>query len=183
MSLWVKAAFVNGRMLMQQPVVQRLPQIAYEQKRTAYFTMGMQRFGKRKGRKPRPSSDKQPVPPSALYQNEIDPEVFKARAQDLPEESMESPFVQHSRQCILCKYGVTPDYKNVKLLSQFISSHTGRVFGRHITGLCKMQQERVEAEIVKARSAGFMAYYYKHPEFLNDPKLCDPTRPARPHPY
>lgn len=67
---------------------------------------------------------------------------------------MENPFQHSKRQCVLCKHNITPDYKNIKLLSQFVSSHTGRVYGRHITGLCRDQQERVEKEIVKSRAAG-----------------------------
>lgn len=46
------------------------------------------------------------------------------------------------------------DYKNTRLLSQFISRFTGRVYGRHITGLCRHKQDEVEKEIKKAREAG-----------------------------
>lgn len=70
---------------------------------------------------------------------------------------MENPFTVTKRKCILCQHGITPDYKNVKLLSQFISPHTGRVYGRHITGLCKDQQDRLENEISKSRFAGRQA--------------------------
>lgn len=184
MSLWIKAALMSGCSVIRQAPVQRLPPIAYEQKRfDSYFTMGKQRMGKRKGIKPRPVEVKEPIVAAALYEKEIDRSVFEARAKDLPEENMENPFVRPKPQCILCKHKITPDYKNIKLLSQFISSQTGRVFGRHITGLCKEQQERVEKEIRKARWSGLMAYYFKHPEFFKDPKLCDPSRPLRPHPY
>lgn len=183
MSLWLKAAFLNGRGLLLQPLAQRLPQTAYEQKRTAYFTMGKQRMGRRKGIKPRPVEEKIVVKPSALYEEEIGSAVFEDRAKDEPQEVMENPFTVSKRKCVLCQHGITPDYKNVKLLSQFVSPHTGKIYGRHITGLCKDQQERVEAEVVKSRSAGLMAQYFKHPEFFKDPKLCDPTRPKRPHPH
>lgn len=100
---------------------------------------------------------------------------------DGPNFDMENPYEKERQQCILCKYGITADYKNVKLLSQFQSPYTGRVYGRHITGLCKTQQEIVEAEIVKAQSAGLMAYYLKEPCFLEDPKLFDVENPVRPH--
>lgn len=94
---------------------------------------------------------------------------------------MPNPFTKEVQKCILCEQGVEVNYKNVKLLSQFQSSYTGRIYGRHITGLCKAQQERVEKEIVKAQSAGLMGYYYKDPHFLRDPELFDPERPIRPH--
>lgn len=94
---------------------------------------------------------------------------------------MENPFEKERVQCILCRTGVPVDYKNVKLLSQFQSSYTGRIYGRHITGLCKKQQEIVEREIFKSQNAGLMPVYLKHADFLEDPKLFDVENPIRPH--
>ncbi|XP_058811893.1 small ribosomal subunit protein bS18m [Topomyia yanbarensis] len=101
---------------------------------------------------------------------------------DAPVE-LENPFAKERVQCILCKHNITPDYKNVQLLSQFQSSYTGRIYGKHITGLCKARQDQVEAEIIKAQNAGFMPTYHKAVEFLEDPKLFDPEKPIRPHKY
>ena len=46
--------------------------------------------------------------------------------------------------CVLCprqyQESIVPDYKNPKLLSQFVSPHTGNVYQSHITGLCKYMQ-------------------------------------------
>lgn len=67
---------------------------------------------------------------------------------------MENPFKNEKRLCILCKHKIVPDYRNIRLLSQFVSRFTGRVYTRHITGLCKMQQERLENEIKKSHKAG-----------------------------
>lgn len=67
---------------------------------------------------------------------------------------MENPFTKEKKICFLCKYDIEPDYKNVRLLSQFQSRYTGRIYDRHITGLCKAKQEKVEHEILKAQSAG-----------------------------
>lgn len=147
------------------------------------FTLGKKRPGLKRERRPRPVPEPDYVSVADLYAKEIDTSVFDARQPDLPKEGMENPFISSKRLCTLCKYNITPDYKNVKLLSQFISPHTGRVYGRHITGLCRTQQERIEAEIIKSRFAGLMSYYLKSPEFFKDPKLCDPARPTRPHPY
>lgn len=94
---------------------------------------------------------------------------------------MANPFKKEKRQCILCKLNITPDYKNYRLLSQFQSPYTGRIYGRHITGLCKTKQEQVEAEITKAQNCAFMPYYYKDKLFLKDPKLFDPENPIRSH--
>uniref|UniRef100_A0A182JUD6 28S ribosomal protein S18c, mitochondrial n=1 Tax=Anopheles christyi TaxID=43041 RepID=A0A182JUD6_9DIPT len=102
---------------------------------------------------------------------------------DSPVALKENPFAKEKVQCILCKHGINPDYKNVQLLSQFQSPYTGRVYGRNITGLCKNRHEQVEREIIKAQNAGFMPTYHKAVEFLNDPKLFDPEKAIRPHKY
>ncbi|CAH1099034.1 unnamed protein product [Psylliodes chrysocephalus] len=94
---------------------------------------------------------------------------------------MENPYEKEKIQCVLCKHNITVDYKNVRLLSQFQSPCTGRIYGRHITGLCKQQQELVQSEISKAQSAGLMAYYLKEPVFLQDPELFNVEKPIRPH--
>lgn len=101
---------------------------------------------------------------------------------DAPVE-MENPFEKEKPLCILCKYNIVPDYKNVKLLSQFQSPYTGRIYGRHITGLCQQRQEQVEKEIKKSQYVGLMGTYHKSLEFLKDPKIFDPEKPSRPHKY
>lgn len=104
---------------------------------------------------------------------------------DGPDEpiSMENPYKKEQQVCILCKYDIEPDFKNVRLLSQFQSTYTGRIYGRHITGLCKTKQERVELEIIKAQKAGLMPTYHKAVEFIKDPKLFNPEKPLRSHKY
>lgn len=68
--------------------------------------------------------------------------------------SIRNPYEKEKRLCILCKMNIVPDYKNTRMLSQFISRFTGRIYGRHITGLCRHKQELVEKEIKKSREAG-----------------------------
>ncbi|KAH0615803.1 hypothetical protein JD844_026338 [Phrynosoma platyrhinos] len=84
---------------------------------------------------------------------------------------MENPYKEPPKKCILC--GITLDYKNVQLLSQFISPHTGKILGRHITGLCEKKQSELSKTIKRARKAGFMSVTYKDPTFLSDPKICN----------
>ncbi|CAG9569105.1 unnamed protein product [Danaus chrysippus] len=103
-----------------------------------------------------------------------------AENDDAPVE-MENPYKKERKQCILCKLNIKPDYKNYRLLSQFQSPYTGRIYGRHITGLCKAKQALVESEITKAQNSGYMPYYYKDKAFLKDPKLFDPENPIRFH--
>lgn len=72
------------------------------------------------------------------------------------------PYEKEPIRCILCpkRYAVDyikPDYKNPKLLAQFVSPHTGLVYKKHITGLCEQMQEEVEREVKKSQHAGFMS--------------------------
>ena len=46
------------------------------------------------------------------------------------------------------------EFQNVRLLSQFVSPYTGRIYGREITGLCIPMQERLERTIAISRQAG-----------------------------
>jgi ribosomal protein S18 len=68
--------------------------------------------------------------------------------------SLANPYEKPAKKCILCEHGIEPNYKNTKLLYQFVSPYTGMVYGRHITGLCKRMQEKVEAETNIAISFG-----------------------------
>ncbi|KAF3701622.1 28S ribosomal protein S18c, mitochondrial [Channa argus] len=83
---------------------------------------------------------------------------------------MENPYKEPQKRCVLCNVRV--DYKNIQLLSQFISPHTGRIYGRHITGLCGSKQKEVSKAIKKAHSLGFMPVTHKHPQFMKDPNIC-----------
>ncbi|XP_042250889.1 28S ribosomal protein S18c, mitochondrial-like [Thunnus maccoyii] len=83
---------------------------------------------------------------------------------------IENPYKEPQKGCILCS--VTVDFKNIQLLSQFISPHTGRIYGRHITGLCGRKQKEVSKAIKKAQSMGFMSVTHKHPQFMKDPNIC-----------
>ncbi|XP_075885933.1 small ribosomal subunit protein bS18m [Nelusetta ayraudi] len=87
---------------------------------------------------------------------------------------MENPFKEQQKGCILCN--ITVDYRNTQLLSQFISPHTGRIYGRHITGLCGRKQKEISKAIKKAHSMGFMPVTHKHPQFMKDPNICSIKR-------
>uniref|UniRef100_A0A8D8R180 28S ribosomal protein S18c, mitochondrial n=1 Tax=Cacopsylla melanoneura TaxID=428564 RepID=A0A8D8R180_9HEMI len=115
--------------------------------------------------------------------HEIDFTLGDPAASNQPTGDLKNPFEKEKVVCILCQMKIRPDYKNTKLLSQFVSSFTGRVYGRHITGLCKEKQEMVEKEIKKARYSGLMPYYFKDIDYCHDPDLFDPDKPLRDHPY
>lgn len=97
--------------------------------------------------------------------------------------TLPSPYEKEKRQCLLCEHKVQVDYKNPRLLSQFVSPFTGQVYDKHITGLCEMQQAAVEREIKKSKKAKFMPYEYKNPKYNNDPALFNRNKNSRPNPY
>lgn len=94
-----------------------------------------------------------------------------------------TPYERPDRQCILCKHNIRLDYKNPRLLSQFVSPLNGQIYDKHITGLCEKQQIVLTNEIKKARNAMFMPIFYKHPKYNKDPVLFNPDKPQRPNPH
>nr|XP_027220597.1 28S ribosomal protein S18c, mitochondrial-like [Penaeus vannamei] len=120
--------------------------------------------------------------PDVFNASEVEQLLIRQSKMDMPVE-MPNPYEREKLQCILCNYNVHLDYKNVRLLSQFVSPFTGQIYGRHITRLCRRQQSILEREIEKSRDAGFMPVMIKSVDFLKDPKLFDPNNPVRPHKY
>ncbi|VIO85901.1 Uncharacterized protein BM_BM16930 [Brugia malayi] len=93
------------------------------------------------------------------------------------------PYCKPVKQCFLCAKKIELDYKNARLLQQFVSTFSGRVYDQHITGLCNGQQRRLLETIALSRRAGYMPVFVKDPKYLRDPKLFDPLKPIRPHSY
>ncbi|KAH9286499.1 28S ribosomal protein S18c, mitochondrial [Echinococcus granulosus] len=93
-----------------------------------------------------------------------------SKSSDMPID-MQNPYKPKPRQCFLCRNNVELDYKNVQLLSQFVSPYTGRVYGRHITGLCIPMQKRVATLIDRSRKFGFMANESKETVYFDDPSI------------
>ncbi|KAG7168971.1 28S ribosomal protein S18c, mitochondrial-like [Homarus americanus] len=118
----------------------------------------------------------------ALSSSQVEHVLMEMREKDMPID-MSNPYEREKIRCILCKYNIRLDYKNVRLLSQFISPYTGKVYGRNITRLCRKQQGELEKEVQKSIAAGYIAVMLKDVGFLKDPKLFDPNNPVRPHNY
>lgn len=91
----------------------------------------------------------------------------------LPIKLDKDPFKPEAHQCVFCKYNIKLDYKNVQLLSQFVSPHTGIVYSQKATGLCYFKQEELEKTVFKAKRLGLMPFFYKETVFLKDPSLFD----------
>nr|CAG4648446.1 EOG090X0N7H [Moina brachiata] len=95
---------------------------------------------------------------------------------------LKNPYLKDPVHCILCKYGVKVDYKNTRLLSQFLSPFTGKVYDQSMTGLCSEQQKRVEAAIKQAQTAGYLAVMLKKVEYKDDPVISNMSRRRYPRP-
>ncbi|GMR50226.1 hypothetical protein PMAYCL1PPCAC_20421, partial [Pristionchus mayeri] len=104
-------------------------------------------------------------------------------SEDEPIELAVNPYAREPRKCLLCRTGVQLDYKNARLLQQFVSSFSGRVYDRHITGLCDEQQAKLIQAIAISRRAGYMPALVKDPKYVRDPALFDPLRPIRAHSF
>ena len=72
--------------------------------------------------------------------------------------SFQDPYAEEPMRCVLCPKNfsvpIRPSWKNPKLLSQFVSPHTGLVYKKHITGLCEFMQCEVELEVKRAQQFG-----------------------------
>ncbi|KAL3863162.1 hypothetical protein ACJMK2_004931 [Sinanodonta woodiana] len=95
---------------------------------------------------------------------------------DQPVPNMPNPYVEKDKKCIICQYNIDLNYKNARLLSQFVSPFSGRIYGRQITGLCIPMQREIARLIKCARKTGFMSVYYKKADYLADPKLFNPFK-------
>lgn len=100
---------------------------------------------------------------------------------DMVLKTESNPYKKPPRKCFLCANKIELDYKNARLLQQFVSSFSGRVYDRHITGLCDGQQRLLLETIALSRRVGYMPVFVKEPKYLRDPKLFDPLKPIRPH--
>uniref|UniRef100_A0A183CC40 28S ribosomal protein S18c, mitochondrial n=1 Tax=Globodera pallida TaxID=36090 RepID=A0A183CC40_GLOPA len=102
---------------------------------------------------------------------------------DAPVQLGFNPFERADRKCLLCALGIRLDYKNARLLQQFVSNFSGRVYDQHVTGLCSKQYKTLLATIAHSRKAGYMPVLVKDAKYLRDPKLFDPLKAIRPHSY
>ncbi|XP_072025851.1 uncharacterized protein [Amphiura filiformis] len=126
----------------------------------------------------RPLSFTAAVSSNAQKDTQVDPQVDVNAQIDVSEEAEESqisemcdPYVEEQQPCLLCKVNIPVSFKNVQLLSQFVSPNTGRMMDRKITKLCHFQHRRVLREISIAKAFGLMPHMYRETVFLKDPSL------------
>ncbi|XP_043915232.1 28S ribosomal protein S18c, mitochondrial isoform X2 [Protopterus annectens] len=109
-----------------------------------------------------------------LCQKGISTQHENTAAKDMPDLT-ENPYKEPPVRCILCDTHI--DYKNIQLLSQFVSPYSGRIYGRRITGLCEKKQREISKAIKKAQQLGFMPVTLKDPLFIKDPNICNIRHP------
>ena len=130
-----------------------------------------------------------PVSAFSKIEDELSSAIALQSAKDAPDLEMDDPYAPAPSTCLLCPkryapgHAPAPHYLNPKLLSQFTSAHTGKVYERHITGLCAKMQAAVEVEILRAQAAGLMSTKVKNIEYLQDPQIVNPSKPYMPNPY
>jgi small subunit ribosomal protein S18 len=61
------------------------------------------------------------------------------------------------KSCVFCKKELDIDYKNIDLLSRYVSSK-GKLLSRRVSGNCAKHQRKVAVEIRRARYLGLLAY-------------------------
>ncbi|XP_034886574.1 28S ribosomal protein S18b, mitochondrial [Mirounga leonina] len=62
--------------------------------------------------------------------------------------------------CPICRdHKLHVDFRNVKLLEQFVCAHTGVIFHAPYTGVCMKQHKKLTQAIQKARDHGLLSYH------------------------
>jgi len=62
--------------------------------------------------------------------------------------------------CPICRDEyLVPDYRNVKLLRQFISPHSDEVIDNYFTGVCQRQHFNLLVAIEKAKDYGYLDFF------------------------
>ncbi|KAF6364921.1 mitochondrial ribosomal protein S18B [Rhinolophus ferrumequinum] len=86
--------------------------------------------------------------------------------------------------CPICRdHKLHIDFRNVKLLEQFVCAHTGIIFHAPYTGVCMNQHKKLTQAIQKARDHGLLSYHIPQVEprdldFSNSHGAVSVTPPA-----
>jgi len=74
-----------------------------------------------------------------------------------PKGPMKPRGPRFKKDCVFCKNELDIDYKNIELLSRYVSSR-GRIQSRRISGNCAKHQRKVSREIKRARFLNLIPY-------------------------
>ena len=65
--------------------------------------------------------------------------------------------IKVAKNCPFCKEDTEPSYKDVAILSRYISERA-RIIGRDRSGICAKHQRRIAREIKRARHLGLLPF-------------------------
>ncbi|MFA7676749.1 MAG: 30S ribosomal protein S18 [Candidatus Omnitrophota bacterium] len=68
--------------------------------------------------------------------------------------------IKFKKDCAFCKNDLEIDYKNIELLSRYVSGR-GKIVSRRISGNCAKHQRKVACEIKRARFMNLIPYVGK----------------------
>ena len=82
---------------------------------------------------------------------------IKKDERDAKRGPRKSSGVRFKKDCVFCKNELDIDYKNIELLTRYISSR-GKILSRRISGNCAKHQRKVAKEIKVARFLNLIPY-------------------------
>ncbi|XP_054983059.1 28S ribosomal protein S18b, mitochondrial [Sorex araneus] len=150
-------------------------------------TFGVQVTHKNLCTKAPPEEDTSPQVPVSPYQDEpwkyLDSEEYQSRYGSnpvwadyrrnhkggLPQQRTRKMCIRKNKvagnPCPICRdHKLHVDFRNVKLLEQFVCAHTGVIFHAPYTGVCMKQHKKLTQAIQKARDHGLLRYHIPHVE-------------------
>lgn len=65
--------------------------------------------------------------------------------------------VQFKKSCVFCKKDIDIDYKNIEMLSKYVSSK-GKIVSRRFSGNCAKHQRKVSQEIKRSKFLSLLPY-------------------------
>ena len=68
--------------------------------------------------------------------------------------------IKRKKVCYSC-LGKTVDYKNIDVISKYVSNDSGKILPRRVTGTCARHQRDVAEQVKLARFMGFLPYTTK----------------------
>ena len=82
----------------------------------------------------------------------------KKKTDIMDNKRMREPRIKRvKKKCMLCKEKLDIDYKNIELVSRYVSSK-GKIFSRRISGNCAKHQRKISKEIKRARFLNLIPY-------------------------
>jgi small subunit ribosomal protein S18 len=64
---------------------------------------------------------------------------------------------REKQECFFCKSGKDPNYKEYKILKDYVSDRA-KIFGKDRTGVCSKHQRRLSRAIKRARHIGLLPF-------------------------